>query len=1120
MSFRKIISILLALTFLAAALPFGAAAAGGSGIRSIEVYGFEIIEHTHGWSVTSELGSGGVYDWYEYNIEPDYIVVTFTNGDTEDLTPSELREQGYSLDFFAESPQEYDSPWGLGEHRVTAQLEDVETTYIITVVESPIDSVIAIGRTYMEGTNCWQHTKYDIEGNMIDQFIWYDEKPASVIISYKDNTQLVCEDPDELESLTGYEGHWYSNQDDEHWGAGKHTATFEYLGATCTYEINITESPYLSVSVDKVTITEGTNCYPASMDGVEYTRYSYRPDYVTVTFKDKTSRRMTDRELQEEFGEVGVYDDDQGPGNEWGVGPHTAHYRLGNLTCDFEVEILEGPVKSIRSKNYVCVENMDGYETSYYDYETNRSYPWFRYEYNRTVVFITLRDDTEITTMEGGFEYEGEYYRINCVDNQSYFNQWQVGGEYTGTLSVCGKSCDLTVWIDPNPIDRIEVDPIVLTENVDGYLWYTYDFETGEYRDPYIIYDYYPDYTVYFKDGTSQRSDRGWIRLFDEDFCIEYWDGQEENHWGVGDHPVEMRVAGCSTTAIVKVVPDNIKNVTISGTDDLAITFNYKDNTSETFHAENFEQNGGREGVVYCKIETREGRDLRARISYEVTDEGVNKYDTNFSAMFGTHETNTLAKCGWLKKQYMMDDVVYYSNVARSLLGFGGYEEGEEYDPAAVAMIATLSSVYYNRTTDYSEDGTLCLAQYERATVEAAVGYVFGIDDFDASKIEYNDPSDPDHVWIRVPGAVVDYPGWRDSERIPGGWGFYFRPDDPEDMGYGLLTVSADDDLVVHSIAFGDEVKVTDIEISGDTELNIRVTFSDGTEAEGQATEIEITNVTAWPLEAHLFTDNGDTDILVYYDGTEDGTHRFVTRNVSIGIDGVESNKLSDNAWLKSRLLGNSVPFVTEIFKLCDPNYGGVDVANASANDLVMFAAYVTGYFENYESYFANGKPYIKVPTELAKDLVSYVFGVDLNVSGYKQIGTSGTGQYLDVELLDFDFAAIPDGTTDITYENGVWTLVFTVTGGDPGYDSITVTAGEHFSINKIAFGGAEPQFDVGDADGDGNVNMKDVLLLRKALAGAAALTPEQAKRADVNGDGDFNMKDILMLRKILAGAA
>ena len=56
-----------------------------------------------------------------------------------------------------------------------------------------------------------------------------------------------------------------------------------------------------------------------------------------------------------------------------------------------------------------------------------------------------------------------------------------------------------------------------------------------------------------------------------------------------------------------------------------------------------------------------------------------------------------------------------------------------------------------------------------------------------------------------------------------------------------------------------------------------------------------------------------------------------------------------------------------------------------------------------------------------------------------------------------------------------------------------------------------------GDLNGDGTVNMKDVLQLRQYLAGGygAEATDETA---DVNGDGSVNMRDLLMLRQYLAG--
>ena len=55
-----------------------------------------------------------------------------------------------------------------------------------------------------------------------------------------------------------------------------------------------------------------------------------------------------------------------------------------------------------------------------------------------------------------------------------------------------------------------------------------------------------------------------------------------------------------------------------------------------------------------------------------------------------------------------------------------------------------------------------------------------------------------------------------------------------------------------------------------------------------------------------------------------------------------------------------------------------------------------------------------------------------------------------------------------------------------------------------------------GDADGDGDVNMKDVLLARKLIAG---MNPDANRNAlDVDGDGEVTMKDVLLIRKYIAG--
>ncbi len=57
-----------------------------------------------------------------------------------------------------------------------------------------------------------------------------------------------------------------------------------------------------------------------------------------------------------------------------------------------------------------------------------------------------------------------------------------------------------------------------------------------------------------------------------------------------------------------------------------------------------------------------------------------------------------------------------------------------------------------------------------------------------------------------------------------------------------------------------------------------------------------------------------------------------------------------------------------------------------------------------------------------------------------------------------------------------------------------------------------------GDVNDDGAINMKDVLALRKLIAGSESESAMFILAADVDGDGSLTMKDVLKLRKIIAG--
>lgn len=58
----------------------------------------------------------------------------------------------------------------------------------------------------------------------------------------------------------------------------------------------------------------------------------------------------------------------------------------------------------------------------------------------------------------------------------------------------------------------------------------------------------------------------------------------------------------------------------------------------------------------------------------------------------------------------------------------------------------------------------------------------------------------------------------------------------------------------------------------------------------------------------------------------------------------------------------------------------------------------------------------------------------------------------------------------------------------------------------------------LGDLNSDGLVNMKDIIILKKIVAGFLSPTDVQLINGDLNGDGYLNMRDIKLLRKKVAG--
>ncbi len=100
---------------------------------------------------------------------------------------------------------------------------------------------------------------------------------------------------------------------------------------------------------------------------------------------------------------------------------------------------------------------------------------------------------------------------------------------------------------------------------------------------------------------------------------------------------------------------------------------------------------------------------------------------------------------------------------------------------------------------------------------------------------------------------------------------------------------------------------------------------------------------------------------------------------------------------------------------------------------------------------------------------------------------------------VKFEFY-LKDGASDATK---------TVAIGSATASAVTY---ETFEIKKVA------AYKVGDVNSDDKVNLGDVVLLRRFIAGSYSVTIAQ-EAADVNKDGKVNLGDVVLLRRYIAGS-
>lgn len=256
------------------------------------------------------------------------------------------------------------------------------------------------------------------------------------------------------------------------------------------------------------------------------------------------------------------------------------------------LKIDKSNIKSVKINNTIVYEGLDTVTSIAYDPESEGFYKEYTYYNYKPSFTVTLNNGTVLQSDESGsIEYEGQSYQCNCFDDQSESNTWGLG-VHSATAEVFGYFQSITVTVESNPVESVEINDVTLYDDWDC-ITITEEWEEIlgiEITEPIKIYYYLPRYTVNFKDGTKLVSDNNGMIVYKGRIHIVEIDGDTQdinNLWQVGNtYESSGTVFGCSDTFMVEIKANPMQSVkfddvTLLKDWDCYYDYEYNENTEE-----------------------------------------------------------------------------------------------------------------------------------------------------------------------------------------------------------------------------------------------------------------------------------------------------------------------------------------------------------------------------------------------------------------------------------------------------------------------------------------------------------------------------------------------------------
>jgi len=114
-----------------------------------------------------------------------------------------------------------------------------------------------------------------------------------------------------------------------------------------------------------------------------------------------------------------------------------------------------------------------------------------------------------------------------------------------------------------------------------------------------------------------------------------------------------------------------------------------------------------------------------------------------------------------------------------------------------------------------------------------------------------------------------------------------------------------------------------------------------------------------------------------------------------------------------------------------------------------------------------------------------------------------------------------PDVEIGAIYYEGVGDTVYEATTQEPanvGTYRVTITVGGVTAETELVITEAEVKYTVGDINGNGKLDARDYLLLKRAYFGTYKLDETEVLASDINGNGKIDARDYLLLKRAYFG--